>query len=164
MIARAIMLAFFALVTDQMSFGSQRAFAANDPAVAERAPGDSEAVLVDKEMIVGSYYMEKRNFIGAVNRFKIVITQYRTSERVPEALAHLTESYLALGIVQEAQTAAAVLCRHFPNSRWTTASGELLGQSGLEPREEAWSWISKAFAADPESVDPRRCREALRPQ
>src|SRR5215208_3589070 len=63
--------------------------------------------LAGREMEVGRFYMNKRNYTGAINRFKVVVTQYQTTRHVEEALMRLTESYLALGIVQEAQTAAA---------------------------------------------------------
>ena len=65
--------------------------------------------LAAKEMEIGRVNQGKKNFTGAINRFKIVVTQYQTTRHVEEALLRLTECYMALGIVQEAQTAAAVL-------------------------------------------------------
>ena len=59
------------------------------------------------EMQVARFYQSRKNFIGAINRFKVVVTQYQTTRHVEEALMRLTECYMALGIVQEAQTAAA---------------------------------------------------------
>ncbi len=70
--------------------------------------------LAGKEMAVGRYYMERKDFTGAINRFKVVVTQYQTTRHVEEALMRLTEAYMALGIVNEAQTAAAVLGPQFP--------------------------------------------------
>ena len=69
-------------------------------------------------MVIGRYYLDKKDFTGAINRFKIVVTQYQTTRHVEEALMRLTEAYMALGIVGEAQTAAAVLGHNFPDSRW----------------------------------------------
>src|SRR3954470_23386792 len=65
--------------------------------------------LAGKEMDVGRYYLLKKDYIAAINRFKTVVTQYQTTRHVEEALARLTEAYMAIGIVGEAQTAAAVL-------------------------------------------------------
>ena len=62
--------------------------------------------------------MDHRDFIGAINRFKVVVTQYQTTRHVEEALERLTEAYTALGIIDEAQTAAAVLGHNFPESPW----------------------------------------------
>jgi outer membrane protein assembly factor BamD len=71
-----------------------------------------------KEMAVARYYQDRRDFTAAINRFKVVVTQYQTSRHVEEALMRLAECYMALGIVGEAQTAAAVLGHNFPDSRW----------------------------------------------
>ena len=62
---------------------------------------------------------------------------FQTSRHVEEALARLTETYLALGIILEAQTAAAVLGRKFPNSHWTTTAHDALRSKGLEPAEKS---------------------------
>ena len=64
-----------------------------------------------------------------------VVEEYQTTRHVEEALHRLTESYLALGIVPEAQTAAAVLGHNFPDSEWYQDSYALLGKGGLEPSE-----------------------------
>ena len=74
--------------------------------------------IAGKEMQIGRYYLERREYLAAVNRFKTVVEQYQTTRHVEEALHRLTESYLALGIVPEAQTAAAVLGHNFPDSEW----------------------------------------------
>ena len=69
-------------------------------------------------METARFYQKKRDYIAAINRFKVVITQYQTTRHVEEALMRLTETYMALGIVNEAQTAAAVLGHNFPDSQW----------------------------------------------
>ncbi len=101
--------------------------------------------LAGKEMDVGRYYLEKRDYTGAINRFKVVVTKYQTTRHVEEALMRLAEGYMALGIVQEAQTAAAVLGHNFPDSRWYKDAYTLVRTGGVEPRENEGSWISKAF-------------------
>jgi outer membrane protein assembly factor BamD len=101
--------------------------------------------LAGREMNVGRYYMEKRNYTAAINRFKTVVTQYQTTRHVEEALARLTEAYMAIGIVSEAQTAAAVLGHNFPDSRWYKDAYNLVKSGGLEPTEDRGSYISKAF-------------------
>jgi outer membrane protein assembly factor BamD len=101
--------------------------------------------LAGKEIAVGRYYMEKRNFTGAINRFKVVVTQYQTTRHVEEALMRLTEAYMSLGIVLEAQTAAAVLGHNFPDSPWYQDAYRLVKSGGLEPSENRGSWMSKAF-------------------
>ena len=105
--------------------------------------------LAGKEMMIGRSYLESKNFTGAINRFKIVVTQYQTTRHVEEALMRLTEAYLALGVTNEAQTAAAVLGHNFPDSRWYADAYRLVKSGGLEPAENSGSWISKAFAKIP---------------
>ena len=101
--------------------------------------------LAGREMSVGRQNMDKRNYIGAINRFKTVVTQYQTTRHVEEALARLTEAYMAIGIVSEAQTAAAVLGHNFPDSPWYKDAYNLVRSGGLEPSENQGSYISKAF-------------------
>jgi outer membrane protein assembly factor BamD len=101
--------------------------------------------LAGKEMEIGRYYLKKRDFLGAINRFKIVVTQYQTTREVEEALERLTEAYVALGILDEAQTAAAVLGHNFPDSPWYHDAYALLKGAGGAPNENKTSWISRAF-------------------
>ncbi len=101
--------------------------------------------LAGKEMEVGRYYLKRRNYIAAINRFKVVVSELQTTRHVEEALARLTESYYSLGVISEAQTAAAVLGHNFPDSRWYKDSYSLLKEGGYKPDEDKNSWISKAF-------------------
>ncbi|AXS42673.1 outer membrane protein assembly factor BamD [Breoghania sp. L-A4] len=101
--------------------------------------------LAGKEMEVGRYYLDKRNYIAAINRFREVVMRYQTTRHVEEALARLTEAYFSLGVVSEAQTAAAVLGHNFPDSRWYKDAYTLLKKGGYEPSADEGSWISKAF-------------------
>jgi outer membrane protein assembly factor BamD len=102
--------------------------------------------LAAKEMDVGRFNQNQKNFIGAINRFKVVVTQYQTTRHVEEALYRLAECYVALGILPEAQTAAAVLGHNFPDSDWYKDAYNLVRSSGgAEPQENKGSWMSKAF-------------------
>jgi len=101
--------------------------------------------IAGKEMQVGRYYQERKEYLAAINRFKFVIKNMQTTRHVEEALHRLTESYLALGIVPEAQTSAAVLGHNYPDSEWYADSYALLTKGGVKPRENRGSWISRAF-------------------
>lgn len=101
-------------------------------------------ILAAHEMEVGRYYLNKHNHISAVNRFRVVITDYQTTAHVEEALMRVAEAYMALGVKGEAQTAAAVLGHNFPDSKWYQHAYTLLQSDGLEPREDTGSWISRA--------------------
>jgi outer membrane protein assembly factor BamD len=101
--------------------------------------------LAGKEMEIGRFYMSKRDFIGAINRFKVVVTQYQTTRHVEEALERLTEAYISLGLMDEAQTAAAVLGHNFPDSTWYKDAYNLVRGAGGQPNENKDSWMSRAF-------------------
>ena len=101
--------------------------------------------LAGQQMEVGRYYLERRNFTAAINRFRDVVSKYQRTRHVEEALERLTEAYMALGITAEAQTAAAVLGHNFPDSPWYKDAYALLKSGGLEPREDGGSWISRAM-------------------
>jgi outer membrane protein assembly factor BamD len=100
--------------------------------------------LAGKEMQIGRYYEERKEYLAAISRFRNVVESFPNTNQVEEALARLCESYYALGLVEEAQTAAAVLGHNYPDSEWYKDSYALLKSKGLEPRENTGSWISRA--------------------
>lgn len=100
--------------------------------------------LAGKEMSVGRYYQGNADYTAAINRFRVVVEKYQTSTHVEEALFRLTESYLSLGLVNEAKTAAAILGHNYPSSPWYARSYDLLKQQGLAPEVVAGNWISQA--------------------
>jgi outer membrane protein assembly factor BamD len=101
--------------------------------------------LAGKEMQVGRYYLERREYIAAMNRFKVVATTYQDTRHVEEGLYRLVEVNLAMGLVSEAQTAGAVLGHNFPDSEWYQRAYKRLGAGGVTPEEDKGSWISRAF-------------------
>jgi outer membrane protein assembly factor BamD len=74
--------------------------------------------LAGKEMEIGRFYQRSGKWLAATLRFRKVVEQYQTTNHTPEALERLVECYIALGIPQEAQKAAAVLGRNYPGSDW----------------------------------------------
>jgi outer membrane protein assembly factor BamD len=74
--------------------------------------------LAGKEMEIGRFYQRRAQWLASVMRFRTVVDQYQTTSHTPEALMRLTESYLALGIPEEARKSAAVLGANYPNTKW----------------------------------------------
>jgi outer membrane protein assembly factor BamD len=103
--------------------------------------------LAGREMMVGRFYLKQGEYLGAINRFRTVIDKYQTTTHAPEALERLTEAYLALGVVREAQTSAAVLGYNYPGSRWYMDAYALLTEENIAPSEDQESWISRAYRA-----------------
>jgi outer membrane protein assembly factor BamD len=86
--------------------------------------------LAGREMEIGRFYQSNGNWLAAVGRFRRVITEYDGTSHVPEALQRLTESYLALGIPEEAKKAAAVLGYNYPGSKWYERAYALVKKHG----------------------------------
>ena len=84
--------------------------------------------LAGKEMEIGRFYQRSSRWLAATLRFRQVVDTYQTTSHAPEALYRLTESYLALGVPDEARRAAAVLGRNYPGSEWYGRAYELLGE------------------------------------
>lgn len=104
--------------------------------------------LAGKEMQVGRYYLERREYVAAINRFKTVVDDFPQTRHVEEALSRLTEAYYAMGLTQEAQASASVLGQNFPESQWYKDSYALLQSKGLEPQAgNSTSWFAGATKA-----------------
>jgi outer membrane protein assembly factor BamD len=101
--------------------------------------------LAGKEMSVGRYYLGNGQYTAAINRFRVVVEQYQTSTHIEEALYRLTEANLSLGLINEAQTAAAVLGHNYPSSSWYQEAYELLGKQGLAPVVNQSSPLARLF-------------------
>jgi outer membrane protein assembly factor BamD len=74
--------------------------------------------LAGKEMEIGRFYQRRGQWLASVSRFRTVVDEYQTTTHTPEALMRLTESYLALGIPEEARRSAVVLGANYPSSKW----------------------------------------------
>lgn len=99
--------------------------------------------LAGKEMQIGRYYQNKGNYLAAINRFLEVTQNYQKTTHVAEALHRLTETYTALGMMQEAKKAAAVLGFNFPGNEWYLDSYGLIDgkKDELErERDSKWFW------------------------
>jgi outer membrane protein assembly factor BamD len=88
--------------------------------------------LAGKEMEIGRYYLRRSEHLAAINRFKTVIQKYDTTSHAPEALHRLVEAYLSIGLVSQAQAAAAVLGYNYPGTDWYTDSYKLMQGVGVE--------------------------------
>jgi outer membrane protein assembly factor BamD len=82
--------------------------------------------LAGKEMEIGRFYEVRGQWLAASMRFRTVVDQYQTTTHTPEALMRLTETYLALGVHQEAQKAAAVLGTNYPGTDWYQRAYKLI--------------------------------------
>src|SRR6266700_5346528 len=98
--------------------------------------------LAGKEMEIGRYYLNRQEYLAAMNRFKRVIENYQTTTHVPEALERLVECDLALGLVKEAKANAAVLGHNYPGSHWYGDAYALM-TGGSAPSTASDGWFSR---------------------
>jgi outer membrane protein assembly factor BamD len=89
--------------------------------------------LAGKEMAVGRWYLRQGMPISAIGRFKTVLDKYQTTSHAPEALYRLVESYLTLGLRDEAVRDGAVLGYNYPGDHWYSEAYALLTSKGLKP-------------------------------
>ncbi len=101
--------------------------------------------LAAKEMEIGRYYLKKGHYTAAINRFRVVVEQFQTTSHTAEALHRLVESYLALGLTDEAQTAGAILGYNYQASPFYDDSYRLLTGQGLSPEAAGDGWLNNVY-------------------
>jgi outer membrane protein assembly factor BamD len=87
--------------------------------------------LAGKEMEIGRFYQRQHLYEAAIGRFQRVVDDFQTTNHAPEALARLTEVYLALGLKDQARKSAAVLGYNYPGSEWYSATYANLVDVGI---------------------------------
>lgn len=101
--------------------------------------------LAAKEMEIGRYYLKRGHYAAAISRFRVVVEEFQTTSQTPEALLRLVESYLALGLNDEAQTAGAILGHNFQSSPFYLDAYSQLRGRGLSPEARGNSWLSNVY-------------------
>jgi outer membrane protein assembly factor BamD len=86
-------------------------------------------ILASKEMYVANYYFDKKKWIAALNRFKIVINKYETTIYVEEALHRMVEINYHLGLQSEAKKYAQLLGYNYQSSEWYERSYSIFNES-----------------------------------
>ena len=101
--------------------------------------------LAGKEMSIGRYYLKQNQHLAAIGRFKNVVADYETTSQTEEALHRLVESYVSIGVIQEAKLVGSVLGYNYPNSEWYKDSYELLESYGVNLDDEINKPRSKGY-------------------
>lgn len=104
--------------------------------------------LAGKEMEIGRFYETRGQWLAAALRFRTVVSKFQTSSHTPEALERLTETYLALGVPDQAEQAAAVLGANYPGSWWYQRAYKLIKDHPVAPGVT----MSKTQASGPEII------------
>jgi len=101
--------------------------------------------LAAKEMEIGRYYLRRDHFAAAANRFRVVVEDFQTTSHTPEALHRLVEAYLSIGLIEEAQTAGAILGYNYRSTTWYQDSFKLLTGRGLELKAAGDNWLNQVY-------------------
>ena len=101
--------------------------------------------LAGQEMSVGRFYQSQKRYLAAIKRFRKVVDDYQTTTQTPEALYRLTESYLAVGIPEEAKRSAAILGFNYPGSTWYRDAYALLTERKLADPGQEKTWATQIF-------------------
>ena len=101
--------------------------------------------LAAKEMEIGRYYLRRKHFPAAINRFRVVVEDFQTTSHTAEALYRLVEAYLSLGLVDEAQTAGAILGYNYQSTDWYQDAYKLLTARGLKLKDRGNNWLSQIY-------------------
>ena len=95
---------------------------------AEFKIGLIDDILASKELYIGRYYLEKKKWIPAINRFRNILDNYETTIYTEEALHRLVEVYYILGLKDEAKKYANLLGYNYNSSKWYQQSYKIFNQ------------------------------------
>ena len=73
-------------------------------------------------------YLNNKEYIASLNRFKIVVNEFSITKFTPEALHRMVEAYYEMGMYEDSYNAAALLGYNYPDSKWYKLSYNLVEQ------------------------------------
>ena len=100
-------------------------------------------ILASKEMYLGRYYFDKKKWIPAINRFRVVIDKYDTTIYAEEALHRLVEVYYTIGLEDEAKKYAQLLGYNYKSSSWYENSYSLFNKTYKIKKKEKFEESKK---------------------
>ncbi len=95
-----------------------------------------ENILASKEIYIGKYYLSRKKWIPAINRFKNVVNNYEKTEYVEEAIHRLVEINYMLGLEDEAKKYAVLLGYNYQSSEWYKESYRVFNKNYEDPKNK----------------------------
>ena len=89
-------------------------------------------IIASKEIYLGRYYLDKKKWIAAINRFKFVVDEYEETIFVEEALHRLVEINYKIGLEEESQKYASLLGYNYLSSNWYKKSYKIFNKDYKE--------------------------------
>ncbi len=84
--------------------------------------------LAAKELFVAKYYISTQKWIPAINRLKVIVSDYNKTIFIEEALHRLVEIYFHIGLENEADKYAKILGYNYNSSEWFKQSYKILNK------------------------------------
>jgi len=100
-------------------------------------------ILASKEMYIGRYYVQRKKWIPAINRFRTVIDDYETTIYTEEALYRLVEVHYKIGLINEAKKYAKLLGYNYQSSKWYEQSYILFDKKYEENKKNKMNKVNK---------------------
>ena len=80
--------------------------------------------------------MEKKKWIPAINRFRLIVDEYDTTIYVEEALYRLVEIHYIIGLEDEAKKYANLLGYNYKSSEWYEKSYSIFNKIYAKNKEK----------------------------
>ncbi len=103
--------------------------------------------LAGKEMQVGRYYLERKEYLAAIKRFRGVVEQYSNTRHVEEALARLVKPITPWASPMKRRQLRLFLARTIRTANGTRIATSCCRVVALSRVRTPGSWLSKAAAA-----------------
>ena len=103
-------------------------------------------ILASKEIYLGKYYLKKKKWSAAINRFKNILEFYSTTIYIEEALHRLVETNYKIGLTEEAEKYANLLGYNYQSSEWYEQSYKIFNrdyQTSFEIKKDKESVFGK---------------------
>jgi len=93
-------------------------------------------ILASKEVYLGRYYVDRKKWIAAINRFRTVVDEYDETIYAEESLHRLVEIYYLLGLEEESKKYAVLLGYNYQSSQWYEKSYSIFDKMYLLNKKE----------------------------
>ena len=78
---------------------------------------------------MAKYYISTQKWIPAINRLKVIVSDYNKTIFIEEALHRLVEIYFHIGLENEAKKYAKILGYNYNSSEWFKKSYKILNKN-----------------------------------
>ena len=92
--------------------------------------------MAQKEFNIAMFYLKQNAPSPAITRFSYILSNYQETSVIPQTLYRIAESFLILGLKNEAKKSMKLLKMNFPKSKWTNELESLLNKKSKIKKEK----------------------------